>query len=156
MMYDYHVMTTDKDRLIDLKQKLQEYRAQADAWRREREKADRKVRVFEALCDYCQRLMKAEELVAGGVDLEIEHLEVSAELGESVLSISVPKAVSNVLHSNQRPMRSSEIYERVEELYPNIVVGDLKRQVSNALGRGVRMGQYERVAQGVYRVISKG
>ena len=138
-----------------LREMLQQYSAQADAWRRERTKAEENVQTYEALSKYCERLIKAQELAAEGRDIKLEVLEAPRELGQSVWGISVPRAVDNVLRSNRHPMHTSEVSKRVRELYPNIVVNNLERQVNNSLGRGVLTGKYEMVAQGVYKVISE-
>ena len=148
-------MSNNSSTIDKLREMLQQYRAQADAWRRERAKAEENVQTYEALSKYCEHLIKAQELAAEGKDIKLEVLEAPGELGQSVLGISVPKAVDNVLRSNRRPMHTSEVSKRVRELYPNIVVDDLEKQVNNSLGRGVLAGKYERVAQGVYKVISE-
>lgn len=148
-------MSNEHSNIDKLREMLQQYMAQADAWRRERAKAEEKVQAYEALAKYCERLIKAQELTAAGKEIKLEVLEAPDEVNQRALGISVPRAVDNILRSSQRPMHTSEVSKRVKELYPDIVVGDLEKQVNNSLGRGVPAGKYERVGQGVYKVISE-
>ena len=146
-------MTTKNNPFADqLGERLQQYRAKVDALHRQKLEVEEKLKIYESLCQDCERLLKADQISTEGIEISAEVLKPAAISDQSTENISVPQAVDYVLRSNQRPMHIREIYERVKELYPNLIVANLRKQVGVSVLRGMEAKKYERIDRGVYKI----